>query len=236
MFLDKSFIVTGASSGIGKAISLFLLEKGSTVYGLGRSVEAIEKFPLFFPIAIDLNDLDVVENITKELTKKIGYLDGLICAAGFGRFGGLEQFSRTQILSMINVNFTAHVLMTKIVLPIFKAQKSGYIIFLGSEAALSGSKNGSIYCASKFALRGFAQSLRADCAKSSVKISVINPGMVDTAFFETLSFSPGELPENFISTEDVTNIVDMILKAKTGTVYDEINLSPLKKVIQFDSS
>jgi len=117
-------------------------------------------------------------------------------------------------------------------LPRLKKKGFGDIVFIGSEAALQGSKNGAIYCASKFALRGFAQSLRAECAKGGVRISTINPGMVQTSFFESLDFQPGEEPANYIEPSDVSDVVKLILTARPGTVFDEINLSPLKKVIR----
>jgi NADP-dependent 3-hydroxy acid dehydrogenase YdfG len=102
---------------------------------------------------------------------------------------------------------------------------------MGSESALVGGKQGTIYSASKFALRGMAQSLRDECSRNGVRVTVINPGMVKSPFFNTLGFEPGHHDENFIIPEDIANAVQMVLSSRKETVFDEINLSPLKKVI-----
>ena len=80
--------------------------------------------------------------------------------------------------------------MTRALIPLMKKQKKGKIIFIGSDSALQGGKQGSIYSVAKFGLRGFSQALRDECAKSKVHISIVNPGMVRTDFFDELSFSP----------------------------------------------
>jgi len=107
------------------------------------------------------------------------------------------------------------------------------LIFIGSEAALTGSRKGSIYCASKFALRGFSQALRDECAKSSVRVSLINPGMVKTDFFQDLNFEPGEHHSNYLTATDVAETVIYIINARSGIIIDEINLNPANKVINF---
>ena len=104
---------------------------------------------------------------------------------------------------------------------------------MGSEAALAGGKRGAVYSAAKFGLRGLAQALRQECAASGLRVSIINPGMVQTEFFNGLDFRPGEAPDNYILPDDVALAVQMILEARQGTVFDEINLSPQKKVIRF---
>ena len=104
---------------------------------------------------------------------------------------------------------------------------------MGSEAALRGTRRGSVYCASKFALRGFAQALREECAASGIRVTTINPGMVLTPFFDDLDFGPGQEPANYVLPEDVADLVITILSTRSGTVFDEVNLSPLKRVIEF---
>ena len=103
---------------------------------------------------------------------------------------------------------------------------------MGSEAALRGAQQGSLYCASKFALRGFAQALREECTSSTVRVSLVNPGAVRTPFFEALDFEPGTEAENAIEPGDVADAIVQILQMRPGTVVDEINLSPQKRVWQ----
>ena len=112
-----------------------------------------------------------------------------------------------------------------------KRQGSGDVIFIGSEAALEGKRKGSIYCAGKFALRGFSQALRDECSTGNIRVSIVNPGMVNTNFFTDLNFKPGEDSCEHIEPEDVAEAVAMVLNSRKGTVFDEINLSPQKNKV-----
>ena len=109
----------------------------------------------------------------------------------------------------------------------------GRLIFIGSEAALAAGKKGALYCASKFGLRGFSLSLRDDCASDGIQVSLVNPGMVRSPFFDKLPFAPGKRSENAIDVDDVARIVMQILECSPDIVIDEINLSPRLKSIDF---
>jgi len=230
----KTILVTGASSGIGRATTTLLLEQGYRVTGLARD---FSKFPChdrhFTAVSMDLSDLDSLPDRLDELIRKEPAIDGVVCCAGSGRFGSLEEFSCAQIRTLLDLNLTSQVCLVRTLLPGMKQRKSGNIIFMGSEAALAGGKRGAIYSAAKFGLRGLAQALRQECAASGIQISIINPGMVNTAFFDELDFRPGDAADNYILPEDVARTVLLILEARQGTVFDEINLSPQKKVVRF---
>jgi NADP-dependent 3-hydroxy acid dehydrogenase YdfG len=233
----KHIIVSGASSGIGRAISTRLLEQGYRVTGLARD---FSKFPCdnsrFTPVCMDLADLDELPAKLDALIKKDAAIDGLVCCAGSGRFGSLEEFSPAQIRKLLDLNLTSQLYLVRALLPGMKQRGTGNIVFMGSEAALAGGKRGAVYSAAKFGLRGLAQALRQECAASGLRVSIINPGMVQTAFFNELDFRPGEAADNYILPEDVAAAVQLILEAREGTVFDEINLSPQKKVIRFSKS
>ena len=230
----KTILVTGASSGIGRATTTLLLEQGYRVTGLARD---FSKFPChdrhFTAVSMDLSDLDSLPDRLDELIRKEPAIDGVVCCAGSGRFGSLEEFSCAQIRKLLDLNLTSQVCLVRSLLPGMKQRKSGNFIFMGSEAALAGGKRGAIYSAAKFGLRGLAQALRQECAASGIQISIINPGMVKTAFFDELDFRPGDAADNYILPEDVARTVLLILEARQGTVFDEINLSPQKKVVRF---
>ena len=230
----KTILVTGASSGIGRAITTLLLEQGYQVTGVARD---FSKFPCddkhFSAVTMDLSDLDSLPARLHEIIRKQPAIDGVVCCAGSGRFGSLEEFSCAQIRSLLDLNLTSQICLVRTLLPGMKQRGSGNIIFMGSEAALAGGKRGAIYSAAKFGLRGLAQALRQECAASGLRISIINPGMVKTGFFDALDFRPGEAADNYILPEDVARAVLLILEAREGTVFDEINLSPQKKVIRF---
>lgn len=228
-------IVSGASSGIGLAISKELLRAGYSVIGLGRDFSRADiEHEAFSSLQVDFSKpQQLAEQMLQMLEGIAGTVRALINNAGIGRMAYLEQLSFADLRETMDVNFLSHAVITKTLLPRLKQQDTqSDIIFMGSEAALKGAQQGSVYCASKFALRGFAQSLRQECARSAVNVSLINPGAVRTAFFDQLHFEPGVEAENAIEPRDVAAAVLLILQSRAGTVLDEINLSPKKHVWQ----
>jgi NADP-dependent 3-hydroxy acid dehydrogenase YdfG len=232
--VKRTLLVTGASSGIGRAIARQLLQAGHTVIGTSRDcTKFTTNHQNFFSLELDLAQSDQIPAKVKTLEKEFPALDGVIFSAGYGQFGAIEQFSFTQIERMMMVNFTSQAFITRALIPNLKRKPYSNLIYIGSEAALRGSRKGSIYCASKFALRGFTQALRDECGTSSVRVSLINPGMVKTPFFDDLSFQPGNGETHTLLAEDIAKTVDYILNSNNNCVIDEINLNPANKVIQF---
>ena len=113
---------------------------------------------------------------------------------------------------------------------------NGKLILIGSEAGLKGGQKGSVYSATKFGLRGFAQSIREETAKNNIFVTVINPGMVRGKFFDDKSFHPGKSKENAIEPGDIAKVVHNLLHENLAMVFDEINISQMKKVIEFNNS
>jgi len=231
---DKYVLVTGSSSGIGYEIASNLLDLGAKVIGIARNHDKSDlENKNYTPYSCDVSVHDKLEILLKQILKKHPQINCLISNAGYGNFGPLENYSTLQINKFLATNLTSHLVITKHLLPHFKRNKMGDIIFIGSEAGLLGSKNGSLYCAAKFGLKGFSEALRKDVANNNIRVSIINPGMVRTKFFENLNFGPGDSEENAISLRDVSSTVAYILGLNRNTIVDEINLSPSKKAIKF---
>jgi len=231
--ITRTILVTGTSSGIGKAITEKLLQLGQQVIGVSRDLKRLSyKADQFFGIEIDLSDLQKLPEHIKTLEKQHPEIDAVIFSAGMGQFGSLEEFSYSQIESLLTTNFTSQVFLAKGLISGLKQKPYSDLVFIGSEAALKGTRKGTIYCASKFALRGFTQALREECGKSNVRVSLINPGMVKTAFFDSLSFEPGDASNQHLFAEDIADAVCYILNARPGIVIDEINLNPANRVVK----
>ena len=232
--IKKTILVTGASSGIGRAIAKKLLQQGHFVIGTSRDCKKFKtKHKNFSFIEIDFSQLDTIKSIIRLLVKQYPLLDVVIFSAGYGQFGSIEQFSYRQIEQLLAVNFTSQALITSSIIASLKEKKHSNLIYIGSEAALKGSRKGSIYCASKFALRGFTQALRDECGTSSVRVSLINPGMVKTSFFDGLNFQPGDEESQALLPEDIAETVNYILNSSRHSDIDEINLNPANKGIKF---
>ncbi len=234
--MKRTVLVTGVSSGIGQAVARRLLVENHAVVGISRNVrESAFENIRFKGYRLDLADLETLPERLSEILEHCPEIDSAVFCAGRGRFGNLEEFSLDQMRNLMDLNFTSQAFIARSLLPGLKRKQESDLIFIGSEAALKGTRKGSIYCASKFALRGFSQALRDECGRSGVRVSLINPGMVKSAFFDDLDFVHGESPQNAIESEDIAEVVCSIFNLRQGTVVDEINLSPLTKVIRVKS-
>lgn len=233
MSAKRKMLLTGAGGGIGRSIATLLLSSDWRIVGVGRD-PARPGFSQkeFSQATIDLSDLEHLPEQLRLLASEHEDIDSVVCAAGVGRFGSLEEFSYQQIRELIDINLTSQLYVVRAFLPLLKRRGRGDVVLIGSEAALAGGARGAVYSATKFALRGFCQSLRQESAAAGIRVTLINPGMVRTEFFDQLDFEPGEDLAHAIVPEDIAVAVKMVLSARAETVFDEINLSPLKKVVR----
>ena len=229
----RCILVTGASSGIGLACASRLLEDGYRVVGLSRRGRVAQlEHDNYTGLALDLEDPAQTETGLRTLLEE-QEIHALLHAAGQGRFGSIEQFSLKQMESLLRVNLLAAMQISRLLLPPMRRRGGGQLIYIGSESALAPGKKGAVYCASKFGLRGFCLSLREDCASDGIRVSLINPGMVRSPFFDDLPFAPGPQAQHAIEVGDVARIVAQILDSSAELVIDEINLSPRVRAIDF---
>ena len=228
--MTKRVLITGVTSGIGKAMAQRALEQGSLVSGIGRDFAKLD-VELASKLTLDLGRLDEVAKAAKQMAKQPAF-DTLILNAGYGHFGAIEQFSAEQIEYLINTQVSAQLILLSALLPAMKRRGQGDVVIIGSEAALQGAEQGSVYCAAKFALRGMAQSLRAECARSGVRVILVNPGPVRTPFFDDLSFAPAEGEAYALDPKDVARTVFDTLALPATAVVDELQIQPLKRVFR----
>ena len=227
----KRALITGASSGIGLATAKLLMQSDVEVTGVARNFDSVQTSGLRQCI-VDLGDLTKLSEALQQDEAFSRDYDLLMLNAGYGRFGGLESFSQQQIQHLINTNLTSNLYLLKHFLPRFKKQGGKDIVIVGSESALQGAKQGSAYCATKFALRGLAQSLRADCSNSDIRVVLVNPGPVNSDFFDELNFRPEGGDEYSIEPSDVAQSVIHALQQPRTTVIEEILLQPMKRAFK----
>ena len=231
--MGRKILITGASKGIGLVIAQELVKNDYTVVGLARDFSNTNlKHKNFETIEVDLSDLDGLPAFLKSLVKDHGDIGGLILNAGKGLMGNLEQYSYSQMRELINLNLLSATYVVKAFISNFRKAKSGDIIFISSTSGLRGHGRAPMYCASKFGLRGFAQSMREDCIGDNIRVCTINPGVVKTPFFDDLYFTYGDEKENYVEPEDIAITVKMVLEMRSSTVMEEITIAPQRGVIK----
>lgn len=173
--MNKVVLITGGSSGIGKAIGLYLQQKGYKVYGSSRNPETIaaSSFPL---VAIDVRDSGSIKLAVQEIVNKEGRLDVLINNAGVGITGPVEEIPLEEIQNNFHINVFGPIEVMKAVLPVMRSQKSGLIINITSIAGYMGLPYRGIYSASKGALELITEAIRMEVKAFNIKVTNVAPG------------------------------------------------------------
>jgi short-subunit dehydrogenase len=172
-------LVTGASSGIGRATAVRLIAAGAHVLALGRNRPALETTG-GEALVCDLLDRDAVA----EAVTVAGRVDVLVNNAGVGWFGPFPELEAATLEQLVRVNLVAPVLLTRAVLPGMLERGCGHVVNIGSIVGLVGGKHEAAYAATKGGLVAFTESLRQELDGTPVQVSLVTPGAIETAFFE----------------------------------------------------
>ena len=181
----NTILITGASSGIGKATALLFQEKGWNVIATMRNPDAAQDLAALDNVLV--NRLDVTESASIESAvadgvKRFGQLDALLNNAGYGAFGPLEVFSMDKIRRQFDTNVIGLLEVTKAVLPLFRAQKSGMILNVSSVAGKITLPLGTLYHGTKFAVEGMSEALHYELEPMGIRVKIIEPGAIETDF------------------------------------------------------
>lgn len=188
---SKVILITGASSGIGKASAEYLAQQGHTVFGTSRYPGSYPKPKGYTILQMDVTEVESIQAAVNQIIEDKGKIDVLINNAGFGIAGTIEDTSIGKAKEQFETNFFGTVRLIKSVLPIMRKQDSGLIINISSIGGLIGLPYQSMYSASKFAIEGFTESLYKELRSSKIKITMIEPGDFKTGFTEKR-----EIPKN----------------------------------------
>lgn len=198
--MSKTIVITGASSGIGKATAKYFAEKGWNVAATMRSPEKeteLQQFENIKLFKLDVTDNQTIASSYQDIIKAFGTVDVLLNNAGYGLNGPLELISDAQIKREYEVNVFGLMNVIKAYLPHFREQKDGVIINVTSGAGRIGIPFASVYASSKFAVEGLSESLTFELKKFGIKVKVVEPGAIKTDF-NTRSM---DLPENADKTD-----------------------------------
>ena len=207
-------LVTGGSSGIGRAIAQTLAASGSRVAITGRNEQRLRAAAAelgVHAIHADVSKETDVKRTYRELLEKFGDLDILVNNAGLGVFKNLVDLSCEEFESVFATNVTGAMLMAREAARYFVKKQRGNIVNISSTAGLRGGANGTAYFASKFALRGMTECWRAELRKYNIRVILINPSEVLTNFFQTASL-PQKVNETKLRGEEIAFAVKATLE------------------------
>lgn len=196
----KTILITGASSGIGKATALYFQSKGWNVVATMRnpdSASELKQLDNVLIVPMDVLDLNSIDQAIHLGINHFGTIDVLLNNAGYGAYGPLESFKREQILRQFNTNVIGLLDVTRAILPHFRAHQKGIIINISSIGGKITFPLGSLYHGTKFAVEGISESLHYEVAQFGGQVKIVEPGMIATDFAgRSFDFSNDEnMPE-----------------------------------------
>lgn len=227
---DKVVVITGAGDGLGKQISLDLINDNAKVVLVSKTEEKLKQIKNEFEskgnevdyYVCDISKIDEVSDVSKKILDKYKKIDILINNAGIYFEGSTTDINNEQVTKMIEVNTLGTIYCTKAFLPNMKDRNEGQILNVVSVAGVEANEEYTLYTASKFAITGFTEALRKELIETKIKVSAIYPEGIKTNIFAVsggCDYSKEE-PEILMDSKDVSEVVMFILKQP-----DDINLS-----------
>jgi 3-oxoacyl-[acyl-carrier protein] reductase len=212
---NATALITGGSSGIGRAIAKALVDAGSRVAITGRNESRLREAAKAInahPINADVSSEDDVKRTYREFLEKFGHLDILVNNAAFGERRPLLEMDRARFDAILQTNVMGMMLMSREAARHFVERKTGNIVNIGSTAAVRGAANGTSYYASKFAVRGMTECWRAELRQHNVRVFLVNPSEVLTNFAAAAGFPQDDANPTKLQSEDIAHVVKSVLE------------------------
>jgi NAD(P)-dependent dehydrogenase (short-subunit alcohol dehydrogenase family) len=196
--MDKVWLVTGASRGLGREITRAALDAGETVVATARSADAVRdafagEYDRLHALALDITDAEAANAVAAQTTERFGAIDVLVNNAGYAELGFFETFTDVAVRRQFEVNLFGTMNVARAVAPHMRARRSGLIVTISSVSGLVANAGGSIYSASKFAIEGWMEGFAQELAPFGVRSLLVEPGMLRTDFMDRKSASFGSL-------------------------------------------
>lgn len=180
----KTVVISGGSSGIGLATANKFSEANFTVYSLDINPPCSQDNKNIIYINCDITKVNNIQNAAKEINKSTSIIDALICNAGIHFSSTIEATTENDFDNVVAINLKGCFFLTQTFLPFMKKQKSGSIVFVGSDQTLIGKKNSAIYGATKAALGSLAKTTALDYAEYGIRSNLVAAGTIDTPLYQ----------------------------------------------------
>jgi NADP-dependent 3-hydroxy acid dehydrogenase YdfG len=197
--MRKTILITGASSGIGKATAIHFQQQGWNVIATMRTPEKETELNNLDNVQLeklDVLDLESIAQAIENGISRFGRIDAIVNNAGYGAYGPLESFPRENIIKQFNTNVIGLMDVTRVIIPHFRANKDGVIVNISSIGGQMTFALGSLYHGTKFAVEGISESLHYEMKEIGVKVKIVEPGMIATDFGgRSFDFQAGEITD-----------------------------------------
>jgi NAD(P)-dependent dehydrogenase (short-subunit alcohol dehydrogenase family) len=195
MAQPKTWFVTGASRGFGRIWTEAALKRGDRVAATARDSKALDDLVAahgdsILALPLDVTDRDAVFEAVHQSHRHFGRLDVILCNAGYGYMGALEEVVTAEAQANFDTNVFGTLSVIQAALPLLRAQRSGHILTVSSIGGVIGFPTGGIYVATKFAVEGMTEALAGEVAGSGIKVSIIEPGSFATGFRSSMKAAP----------------------------------------------
>ncbi|MGM8212251.1 SDR family oxidoreductase [Virgibacillus sp. W0430] len=222
---NKHAVITGAGSGLGSALARKLSDQGFHLSLLGRRKERLERTATDLPGTSTIYEVDVasfasVQETFAAIAKERGQIDVLINNAGVGVFQLAEHLDKAAVDAMIDINLKGTIYCTQAVLSAMKERNEGTIVNVISTAGLEGKVNESVYCASKFGVKGFTESVIAELKDSAVRVLAAYMGGMKTPFWDGI-YKESDI-QHMMDPADVADIIIAAMQTRRNLNVDEV--------------
>jgi 3-oxoacyl-[acyl-carrier protein] reductase len=225
--IDSRILITGGSSGIGKETARQFIQKGAKVVITGRDGNKLKQVAQEIgavPLLFDISKIDTIKEMAQRSIELLGgKIDVLVNNAGIGVRATLGEINIEDLQRVYTTNVFGLALLTQEIVATFKKQNYGTIINIGSTASKKGYAGGSIYAASKFALRGMTESWQAELRKFNIRVALVNPSEVATAFADPNRKEREEMP-NKLGPEDIAHSIVSVVQMRDKGFIPEVTI------------
>lgn len=203
--MANSWFITGINGGLGRELTMQLLERGDRVFGTVRDAASVSDLLTKFSdrlvvCTLDVTDSSAVATTVKDAFARMGRIDVIVNNAGYGLFGVVEGLDNAKIRHQIDTNLIGPIEVSRAALPFLRAQGGGNIVAISTYGGQATHPGASLYHASKWGMEGFFESLAAEVAGFNIGVTIVEPGGARTGFRKAAGTAAGTLPDAYKDT------------------------------------
>ncbi|NPT46437.1 SDR family NAD(P)-dependent oxidoreductase [Paraburkholderia sp. 1N] len=243
---SQKWFITGASSGLGLALTEKVLAEGHRVVAAVRRVDAMQELKQKYPVLLEVGSLDLTNREqVQAVVERHADVDVVANNAGGAVIGAMEEMTEADIQQQLALNLLAPIHVTRAFLPAMRAKNSGTLLYVSSVGGRAAFPSGSMYHAAKFGLEGFAESVSQEVAEFGIKTIIIEPGSIKTGFVANIRWTQeldaykdgivGQLRRQIVAVGEEQASGDPVKMADAIYTVSQMQEPPLRAVLGGDA-